>query len=70
MNVKVKLKSETHWVNVMPSIGQTRSPESLEIVLDPEEILPEGDYELEVTLKGTDGQPRTASARLRVSHAH
>ena len=72
--MRLKLKSDTVWFDTMPSIAHEEGSggpylPDVEIILQPEEVLPEGKYELEVRLKGPDGKVQTATERLVVAHA-
>lgn len=68
--MRANLKSDTVWFNTMPTIGDGgHSLPGIEVTLEPEEVLPEGKYELEVRLKGPDGKEQTATTRLVVAHA-
>ncbi len=71
----IKLKSETVWIDTMPSIitaigvEDARKPPDVEINLQFDEVLPQGDHEIEVVIKGPDGSERKAVTRMRICHA-
>lgn len=67
--MKIKLKSETVWFNVMPTIGEGGRPlPTVDVTIEPGEVLPDGEYQLEVCLTGPKGKKRRATARLVVEH--
>lgn len=70
MKIKVELKSEILRFNVMPSIGGTRPLPGLEVSVKPDEVLPEGDYELEVGIINPEGKAARTRVQFRVSHTH
>jgi len=72
--MRLKLASDTLWINTMPMIAtgpKSDEPElhDFGITLQLEGVPPEGKYELEVRLKSPDGKEHTATARMVVAHA-
>ena len=68
--MQIKMNSDTVWFNTMPIIGEGDNElPSVEVIIEPDEILPEGKYELEVRLKGPDGKEHIATTSLCVAHA-
>lgn len=68
--MQIKMESDTVWFNTMPTVGQgRRALPTVNVSIQPDEVLPEGKYELEVRIKGPDGKEQTATTRLVVAHA-
>jgi hypothetical protein len=64
------MRSDTVWLNTMPTIGEGgRGLPTIDVAIQPDEVLPEGKYELGVRLKGPDGKEQTAFVRFVVAHA-
>ena len=66
--MQLKMRSDTICFNTMPSIGDKRPLPTVDIATEPDEILPEGCYQLEVRLRGPNGQEYTATTHLVVDH--
>lgn len=68
--MRIKMTGGPIWFNTMPTIGSAgHSLPSIPLTIDPQEVLPEGTYAVEVTLKGPDGKEHKATAQFTVGHA-
>ncbi|MES2006958.1 MAG: hypothetical protein V4436_02505 [Patescibacteria group bacterium] len=66
----MKATADKVWFNTMALIDDDKGNfPNISIILEPDEVLPEGTHSVEVTLKGPDGKERNASATLEVFYA-